>query len=62
MQEMFKGRLNEMKGKIKERWGQLTDDDIMQSQGNLDQLAGKIQQKYGGSKEDIRSQLESMMR
>ncbi|MGQ9674472.1 MAG: CsbD family protein [Chloroflexota bacterium] len=62
MQEMFKGRWTEMKGKVKERWGQLTDDEITQTQGNLDQLAGKIQQKYGGTKEDIRRQLESMMR
>ena len=58
MQEMFKGRWTEMKGKVKERWGQLTDDEITQTQGNLDQLAGKIQQKYGGTKEDIRRQLE----
>lgn len=62
MQEMFKGRWTEMKGKVKERWGQLTDDEITETQGNLDQLAGKIQQKYGGTKEDIRRQLESMMR
>lgn len=58
----MKGRFNQIKGMIKERWGKLTDDDITQSQGNIDQLVGKIQEKYGGSKEDIRGQLESMMR
>lgn len=54
------GKLNELKGKIKERWGEITDDDILQTQGNIDQLIGKIQEKYGGSAEEIRQQLEEM--
>ncbi len=54
------GQLNQLKGKIKERWGELTDDDIMQTQGNIDQLIGKIQEKYGGTTEEIRRELEEM--
>ncbi len=60
MREMWEGRWSQIKGKVKERWGMLTDDDIAQSQGNLDQLIGKIQEKYGGTKEEIRRQLESL--
>lgn len=59
--EQIMGRWNELKGKIKERWGELTDDEIMQAQGNIDQLVGRIQQKYGGSREDIRRQIEQML-
>ncbi|MBI2954336.1 MAG: CsbD family protein [Chloroflexi bacterium] len=62
MQDIFKGRWNELKGKVRQRWGELTDDEIAQTQGNLDQLVGRIQQKYGGTKEEIRRQLESMTR
>lgn len=54
------GRWNELKGKVKQKWGELTDDDIAQSEGNIDVLIGKIQQKYGGTKEEIRRQLEKM--
>ncbi len=45
MQDIFKGRWNELKGKVRQRWGELTDDEIAQTQGNLDQLVGRIQQK-----------------
>ncbi|HEX2988653.1 MAG TPA: CsbD family protein [Chloroflexota bacterium] len=54
------GQWNQLKGKIKERWGELTDDDIMQTQGNIDQLIGKIQEKYGGTTEEIRQEIEEM--
>ena len=62
MQEKMTGAWKQFAGKVKEKWGQLTDDDIMQAQGNIDQLVGKIQQKYGGNAADIRRQLEEMMR
>jgi uncharacterized protein YjbJ (UPF0337 family) len=54
----FEGKFTELKGKIKEKWGDLTDDEYMEAQGKMDVLAGKIQQKYGGVKEDIQYELE----
>lgn len=54
------GWWNEMKGKVKQRWGELTDDDFAQTEGKLEELAGRIQRKYGGAIEDIRRQLEGM--
>ena len=48
-----------MKGKIKEKWGDLTDDEIDVAAGERDQLAGKIQQKYGVGKKRRRDRLMS---
>lgn len=56
--DQIQGKWRELSGKVKEKWGQLTDDEITEAQGNMDQLAGKIQQKYGGTKEDIRRELD----
>jgi len=50
--------VREFSGKVKEKWGQLTDDDdLTEAEGDMDQLAGKIQLRYGGIKEDIRREL-----
>jgi uncharacterized protein YjbJ (UPF0337 family) len=59
-QEQFRGEWNQLKGKIKQQWGRLTDDEVTRSQGRIDELAGIIQQKYGGAKEEIRRQLEEL--
>jgi len=42
------GWWKEVMGKAKQRWGDLTDDDFVQTEGKFDELAGRIQQKYGG--------------
>lgn len=54
----LKGNWNEFKGKIKEKWGELTDDDLKEVEGNYDQLVGKLQQKYGLMKEKAEEELE----
>lgn len=51
--EELKGRWNEIRGQIKEKWGQLTDDDLRQAEGNTDQLIGLIQRKTGEGREQI---------
>ncbi len=56
----MKGKLTEFRGRVRQKWGQLTDDEIAESQGDRDIRAGKIQQKYGGTKEEIRRQLDDM--
>ncbi len=48
---ILQGNWNEIKGKIKSKWGKLTDDEIETLKGNLDQITGKIQQAYGYAKE-----------
>lgn len=54
------GHWHELKGKVKARWGDLTDDEFTEAEGNLEMLAGKIQKKYGGTKESIQSELERL--
>lgn len=41
------GAWHQIKGKVKEKWGKLTDDDLMQIEGKGEQLAGKLQERYG---------------
>lgn len=52
MQEL-QGQWNSLKGKVKEKYGQLADDDLNIQGGNIDQLVGKIQQKTGEGREAI---------
>jgi len=49
----LQGQWNRLKGQVKERWGQLTDDDLQIHGGNIDQLVGRIQQKTGEGRETI---------
>lgn len=55
--DIFKGKWNQIKGKVKEKWGKLTDDDLKRIDGNLDQLSGKIQERYGYAKEKVEKEL-----
>jgi len=54
------GRWHELKGKIKAKWGDLTDDEITEAEGKYEELAGKIQSKYGGVKEKIQKEIEDL--
>jgi len=49
----LQGQWNQLKGKVKEKWGQLSDDDLNVSGGNFDQVIGKIQQRTGEGREAI---------
>jgi len=54
--DQMSGGWHQIKGKVKQQWGKLTDDDLQQLEGNSEQLAGKIQQRYGLAKEDAERQ------
>jgi uncharacterized protein YjbJ (UPF0337 family) len=58
----IEGNWKEAKGKIKQKWGQLTDDDLTQVNGQRDQLEGKIQQRYGLAKDMVRKDLDDWLR
>ena len=53
----FKGQWNQFKGKIKQKWGQLTDDDLDAAEGRRDILRGRIQERYGESRAEAERQL-----
>ena len=56
----LKGNWNEVKGKIKKKYSNLTDDDLLYEEGKDDELLGKIQQKIGQSKEEVKKWIESL--
>ena len=47
-----------MKGKVKEKWGKLTDDDMAVLDGKRDQIAGKLQERYGYAKEQVQKEMD----
>jgi uncharacterized protein YjbJ (UPF0337 family) len=51
---LIKGNWNELKGKLKQKYGNLTDDDLMFSEGREDEMLGRLQRKLGKSEDDIR--------
>lgn len=51
--DMLEGNWMQLKGKVKEEWGKLTDDDLDVIAGKRDQLAGKLQSRYGLAKEAV---------
>jgi len=59
-QDQAKGKWDQIKGKAKRVWGELTDDDFKKAQGSVDKLSGIIQQKFGDTKEAIKAKLDKM--
>jgi uncharacterized protein YjbJ (UPF0337 family) len=55
----IKGAWNEVKGKLKQKYGQLTDDDLMFTEGKEDELYGRLQKRLGKTKEEIRREIEA---
>ena len=59
--QISKGKWKEIKGKIREQWGDLSDDELERTKGNMDQIAGKIQQKYGESIDMSKRKLNTIL-
>ena len=56
----FKGSWNEVKGKLKQKYAQLTDDDLLFSEGKDDELLGRLQTKLGQTKEQLRKAISDL--
>jgi uncharacterized protein YjbJ (UPF0337 family) len=56
----MKGNWNEMKGKLKQKYAELTDDDLTFVEGKEDELLGRMQQRLGKSKDDLRREIEEL--
>jgi uncharacterized protein YjbJ (UPF0337 family) len=56
--DQFEGKWKQLSGKVKEKWGKLTDDDLAAINGKRDQLVGKLQERYGMAKEQAEKQLD----
>ncbi|MGH1358569.1 MAG: CsbD family protein [Burkholderiaceae bacterium] len=57
--DQIAGNWKILKGKAKEQWGELTDDELEQAAGNRDQLAGQVQKRYGLAKEAAEEQVDA---
>lgn len=55
--DTFKGEWNQLKGKIKQEWADLTDDDLTHAEGSFDKLVGRIQERYGYTKDKVEQQV-----
>jgi uncharacterized protein YjbJ (UPF0337 family) len=56
----IKGGWNEVKGKLKQQYGQLTDDDLTFSEGKEDEFLGRLQKKLGKTKDELRQMIERL--
>jgi uncharacterized protein YjbJ (UPF0337 family) len=59
-QQTLQGNWNEIKGQLKTKWGQLTNDDLQQAHGSVDQLIGLIQRKTGEARNSVEHFLEEL--
>lgn len=59
--DRIKGNWTELKGRMREAFGVLTDDDLEEAKGDREQLEGKLQQKLGKSKDDARKALDDIL-
>jgi uncharacterized protein YjbJ (UPF0337 family) len=57
----FEGRWDQMRGRVKEAWGSLTDDDLDRSEGKWDQLVGTIKERTGEGVDKIEERLKRML-
>jgi uncharacterized protein YjbJ (UPF0337 family) len=59
--QQLQGKWNEVSGRLKEKWGNLTDDDLSRAEGNVEQLVGMVQQKTGRAKEEVEKFIDSVV-
>jgi len=59
--DVLQGKWKQMKGKVKQQWGKLTDDQLNQINGSYEELAGLIQENYGYTVEKSRQELDNFL-
>jgi uncharacterized protein YjbJ (UPF0337 family) len=60
--DILQGKWLELKGQVKQQWGQLTDSDMAKLTGKQEELAGVLQQRYGYSKEKAETEINNWLR
>ena len=58
--DKLKGNWNQLKGKAKQQYGHLTDDDLTYQEGKEDEFFGRLQEKLGKTKEEIKAWIDSL--
>ena len=59
--DRIEGNWKQLTGKVKEKWGDLTDDDLTQIAGKREQLEGKLQERYGYGKDQVKKEVDEFM-
>ena len=59
-EDKLKGNWNEIKGKVKQEYAELTENDLTYQEGQEDELLGRIQKKTGKGKEEVKSFIDSL--
>jgi uncharacterized protein YjbJ (UPF0337 family) len=57
-QDRIAGQWKQLSGKMKEKWGKLTDDDLRQAEGNAEYLTGRVQERYGIARDVAEEQVK----
>ena len=60
--QTLKGEWNQLKGSVKQKWADLTDDDMTHIEGDRDKLVGRVQERYGHSREDAERDVDNWRR
>jgi uncharacterized protein YjbJ (UPF0337 family) len=58
-QQVLEGDWDQLKGKVRQRWGQLSDHELEQCRGNVEQLVGRIEERTGESRADVEAYLQA---
>lgn len=58
----LKGEWNQLKGTVKQKWADLTDDDLTHIEGSRDKLVGRIQERYGRAKDEAEREVDDWRR
>ncbi len=61
-EDKIKGQWKQLTGKLKAKWGKLTDDDLKVLDGNREYLAGRIQERYGIARDEVEKQMHDFDR
>jgi uncharacterized protein YjbJ (UPF0337 family) len=60
--DQLEGKWKQVKGEVREKWGKLTDDDILVVGGRRDQLIGRVQERYGMAKEAATKEVDTFLK
>ena len=61
MEDILEGKWKQLKGRVQEEWGDLTDDDLDMINGSRTRLEGKIQERYGRTRAEARAEIDDWL-
>jgi len=57
--DILEGKWNQLRGKVKEQWGEITDDDVSKIEGKRDEIVGLLQERYGKAKDAAEREVDA---